>query len=218
VEDSPLRPEEGKPLTFPFSVSDADGDAVTVLYRIGDDVTWSVLPTSSDVNVLPADLVSELVSKPEVQKIEVTAFDGLDVSDEPVAFLIKDTGLPEWEPVADPIALSRYKLIEQQHVTIGDLGCDIWWAQNHPLWYFLPHGGLGDYRVTYRIDESGSKTFTPAGDGKAFTLRLRPRTISEIGRGRHNITFGFFIMQTFKVFRSNPYTFVVDKVFEKNTI
>jgi hypothetical protein len=73
VEDSPLTPEEGKPLMLPFSVSDEDGDAVTVLYRIGDDVAWSVLPRSSGVNVLPPALVPRLVSRSEMQKVEVIA-------------------------------------------------------------------------------------------------------------------------------------------------
>jgi hypothetical protein len=76
----PVRPEAGKPLVLPFSVSDEDGDAVTLLYRIGDDVSWSTAQTASGEAVLPVDVVSRLLSTPDIPKVEVAAFDGLEVS------------------------------------------------------------------------------------------------------------------------------------------
>jgi hypothetical protein len=69
-------------------MSDEDGDALTVLYKIDDDVTWSILPTSSSPNVLPADFVSRVLSTTDGHTVAVTAFDGLEVSEMPVTFAV----------------------------------------------------------------------------------------------------------------------------------
>jgi hypothetical protein len=74
-ERSAMTRAEGESLVLPFSISDDDGDALTVLYKIDDDVTWSILPTSSSPNVLPADLVSRVLSGPDSHRVTVTAFD-----------------------------------------------------------------------------------------------------------------------------------------------
>jgi hypothetical protein len=91
-----LSAEEGQAVRLPFSVSDEDGDAVTVLYRTDDDVTWSVLPASSEVNVLPASLASRFLAMPGTHTVEVTAFDGLDVSDGSVPFCTSSSKQGRW--------------------------------------------------------------------------------------------------------------------------
>jgi hypothetical protein len=91
-DESPLTVEEGKTLTLPLSASDGDGDNVTFLYRIGDDVTWSVLPTSSGGIVFPADLASRVVSTLEGRRVEVIASDGLDARDGTLRFHVVPYG------------------------------------------------------------------------------------------------------------------------------
>jgi hypothetical protein len=85
-DTSPITIEAGKPLTLPFSIADEDGDALTVLYRIDDDVTWSVVPSSSAPNVVPANLVSRALSAPGAHTLQVTAFDGLEDSVSPLQY------------------------------------------------------------------------------------------------------------------------------------
>jgi hypothetical protein len=75
-----VRPEAWNRLALPFSVSDEDGEAVTQLYRIGENVSWSSAATWSGEAVLPAEVVSGLFSMREASKVEVAAFDGLEVS------------------------------------------------------------------------------------------------------------------------------------------
>jgi hypothetical protein len=73
-------------LTLPFSISDEDGDPLTVLFRIDDDATWSVVPASSEPNVIPAELVARAFSAPGIHTMAVTAFDGLEDSAAPVVY------------------------------------------------------------------------------------------------------------------------------------
>jgi hypothetical protein len=74
-------PMAGAPLSLPFSATDADGDALTVLYRVGDDATWSVLEAPHGPIVLPATLVSRAFSAQAGERvIELTAFDGLELA------------------------------------------------------------------------------------------------------------------------------------------
>jgi hypothetical protein len=200
-------------------VSDEDGDAVTVLYRIGDDVTWSVLPTSSKVNVLPADLVSRLVSKPEVQKIEVTAFDGLDVSDEPVPFGVGD----------------RFKYLSNiQLGTSGDVGlvkaatiwighdwhCIVFRRKGHPEWYFLASEEKPQYTVEFKIDQAEQY------EGRALTLfpltylrlSLHHGIVEDLRDGVHIITFHFAFPGTSLSGTSPALKFRVNKALRDNTV
>jgi hypothetical protein len=86
ADPSPIAVEAGKPLVLPFSIWDEDGDALTVLYRMDDDVTWSIVPVSSEPNVIPANLVSRVLSTPGVHTLEVAGFDGLELSETPISF------------------------------------------------------------------------------------------------------------------------------------
>jgi hypothetical protein len=176
-------------------VSDEDGDAVTVLYRIGDDVTWSVLATSSEVNVLPADLVSRLVSKPEVQKIEVTAFDGLDVSDEWVTFAPPGVVNSEWDVAYFPDGLMKFA------VRLGDIRVDnctliVCCRLNTPRWFITkPLQGnsfvsLPNLRFSARIiGSSSSSSFNLTGAAKLVQFQLRQAEVSHWPKGNYSIQF-----------------------------
>jgi hypothetical protein len=93
-DTGPLTFEAEQPLTLPFSISDEDGDALTVLFRIDDDVTWSVVPTSPEPNVIPAELVARAFAAPGIHTVAVTAFDGLEDSAAPVVYEV-GYSLPE---------------------------------------------------------------------------------------------------------------------------
>jgi hypothetical protein len=189
AEDSPLTPEEGKPLMLPFSVSDEDGDAVIVLYRLGDDVTWSVLPTSSGVNVLPADLVSRLVSRPEVQKIEVIASDGLDASDDTIAFdVVPDADVPSEWTFVDSLP---HGLIKVSNITLSKRGnCSVGQVSKSLIWYFQPNLKNGTYELRYLINGVGQ----PEQIGltvpcRPLEFRLGSRVLNRLLNSINRITF-----------------------------
>jgi hypothetical protein len=161
-------------------VSDEDGDALTLLYRIDDDVAWSTLPTVSGQAVLPADVVSRSLSAPGVHTLEAAAFDGFELSALPIGPVQRyPTGTSHLGVLTDPSNPDRI------------------WPIHHlsdpPTWY-LPLNGLAPCRVAYQIDSQPYSDWYEVRAGAAGRItvqqiKLFPKQIQPLSIGEHTIRF-----------------------------
>jgi hypothetical protein len=203
-------PEAGKPLALPFSVSDEDGDAVTVLYRVDDDVAWSVLPTASGQSVLPADVVSRLVATPEQHKVEVTAFDGLEVT----PFVVWP-----WQSGAS----REFTVVETQpenteavgFTKVGGRGLlGVFWRRDWPQFYLAIHGRI-TFNMGYALDgKAYSPRYVQATPAKQVRFALPIKVVDELSLGNHTILFYFEKLDATLGQELEPFNFVVTKTFK----
>jgi hypothetical protein len=183
TEESSLGPEAGKPFVLPFSVSDEDGDAVTLLYRIGDDVSWSAAATTSGEAVLPADVVSRLLSMPDEHKVEVAAFDGLELSP-----------FPEWYEDLPSVAVGGCPakpadgLQEISSDVLGSGFVQLWHAEGCST-FILKFTRSTNLTLSYKLDNYHVSLVTEVPfKGMCFRVYL-PDSVARGLKGYHDISF-----------------------------
>jgi hypothetical protein len=152
-----------------------------------------------------------------VQKIEVTAFDGLDVSDEPLAFATGQTG--EIFMVTNLMDLAGLALVEPTTVSIGEWSCDIRQRQDYPEWYFFPASNLPLWSVSSKFDKTKdfSERFRTGTAGVPLRLKFCHLVVDPLSIGRHTVQFRFEVPSKNIVVDGPELKFQVKKVFKDNT-
>jgi hypothetical protein len=192
---------------LPFSVSDEDGDAVTVLYRVDDDVAWSVLPTASGQSVLPVDVVSRLVGSPEQHKVEVTAFDGLEVT--PFVWPWQSAPFQEFTGMKKMKGDLKYL----GTLLVSNTLYALHWQRDWPQFWIqcLPPG---PFNMAYSLDGKGYSRYVQDKPAPYVRFALPVNVVDGLSIGNHTIRFFIEKLDGSKCDELDTYNFTVTENFK----